>query len=169
VYQSILLAYDGTRESRLALREGADLAACCGACTHLLAIVHLPPSVLGGESMAAGGAVAGEISRFQDILDEGIARLKNRGLRCEGHLEQGDPIDVIVRMAEAVHADLVVLGYHRRRGIEKWWRSPTSAQIVERLSTSLLVAVRHEGSPPMDTASPTDLPDHPEPGCPMPS
>jgi nucleotide-binding universal stress UspA family protein len=62
---------------------------------------------------------------------------------------------VIVRMAETVHADLVVLGYHRRRGIDKWWRSSTSAQIVERLSTSLLVAIRNAENPPAVTASST--------------
>jgi nucleotide-binding universal stress UspA family protein len=158
MYQSILLAYDGTRESRLALWEGADLATCCGACTHLLAIVHLPPAVLGAESMAAGGAVAAEITRFQDILDEGIEWLKSRGLSCRGYLEHGEPIEVIVRMAEEVRADLVVLGYHRRHGIDKWWRSSTSAQIVEKLSTSLLVAIHNADDPEVDATPPHGAP-----------
>jgi len=44
MYGTILLAYDGTTEGRLALREGARLAQICGASVVLLSVVNLAVS-----------------------------------------------------------------------------------------------------------------------------
>jgi nucleotide-binding universal stress UspA family protein len=142
MYQTILLAYDGTRESRLALREGAEIAERFGAFTHLLAVINLPAALLGGEALAAGDGMAREIERSQEILDEGIERLKARGLRCVGHLERGEPPETIGRIAREIHADLIVLGYHRRHGFDKWWHTPTCSLLIDQSPTSLLVAIQ---------------------------
>jgi hypothetical protein len=40
MYRKILLCYDGTREGRNALKEGAEVALCMNAETYLLAIVR---------------------------------------------------------------------------------------------------------------------------------
>jgi nucleotide-binding universal stress UspA family protein len=40
LYKKVLLAYDGSIEGRLALREGAQLAQFCGADVFLLAVVE---------------------------------------------------------------------------------------------------------------------------------
>ncbi|EQD75029.1 UspA domain-containing protein [mine drainage metagenome] len=144
MYETILLAYDGTRESRLALREGAEIAERFGARTHLLAVINLPTALLGGEALAAGGGMAREIERCQEVLNEGLERLKARGLECVGHLERGDPSETIERLAREVHADLIVLGYHRRSGLGKWWHTPTCTLLIDHTPTSLLVAIRDE-------------------------
>ena len=39
MFKTILLAYDGSREYRAALRQGAELAQFCGADVYLLAVV----------------------------------------------------------------------------------------------------------------------------------
>jgi len=43
MYKKVLLAYDGSIEGRLALREGAKLAQLCGAEVFLLAVVETAP------------------------------------------------------------------------------------------------------------------------------
>jgi len=45
LYKKVLLAYDGSIEGRLALREGAKLAQFCGAEVFLLAVVEIASSV----------------------------------------------------------------------------------------------------------------------------
>ena len=45
MYKKVLLAYDGSIEGRLALREGAKLAQFCGAEVFLLAVVETASSV----------------------------------------------------------------------------------------------------------------------------
>ncbi len=45
MYRNILLAYDGSVEGRLALREGAKLAQLCGSEVCLLAVVEISATV----------------------------------------------------------------------------------------------------------------------------
>jgi nucleotide-binding universal stress UspA family protein len=45
MYKKVLLAYDGSIEGRLALREGAKLAQLCRAEVFLLAVVETSSSV----------------------------------------------------------------------------------------------------------------------------
>ncbi len=144
MYETILLAYDGSRESRLALKEGAEIAERFGARTHLLAVVNLPTALLGGEALAAGGGMAREIERCKTVLDEGLERLRARGLETVGHLERGDPPETIERLAREIHADLIVLGYHRRKGFDKWWHTPTCTLLIDLIPTSILVATQDE-------------------------
>ena len=42
-YRKILLAYNGSKEGKLALLECADLAGFLNAETHLLAVASMPP------------------------------------------------------------------------------------------------------------------------------
>ena len=45
MYRTIILAYDGSLEGRLALREGARLAQLCQARVVLVAVVEVGPEV----------------------------------------------------------------------------------------------------------------------------
>jgi nucleotide-binding universal stress UspA family protein len=141
LYRKILLAYDGTAESALALREGAELARLSGARAYLYAVLNLAPTLMGVEGMGGGNLISSELERFKAILKEGVRYLRDRGVEAEGHLVQGLPPDEIVRAAQSFGADLVILGYHRRKGFAKWWHTPTSSQILDRLPCSLLVAI----------------------------
>ena len=53
MYQTILVAYNGTPESRVALQECRRMALPKGAAIHLLAVVSPPPYLLVGEFAAA--------------------------------------------------------------------------------------------------------------------
>ena len=53
MYQRILVAYNGTPESRVALEECLKLAPATNASVHLLAVVSPPPYLLVGEFAAA--------------------------------------------------------------------------------------------------------------------
>jgi nucleotide-binding universal stress UspA family protein len=156
VYQKILLAYDGTAESAEALREGAEIAERCGAHTHLLAVVNMTPAFLGAETMDSGNYVATELERFQSVLEQAIRLLRQRGIKADGHLVQGSPPDEIVRAAKEFGADLVILGYHRSKGLRKWWHTPTCTLVIDRVPCSLLVAITSEGGnvPPAAEATP---------------
>ncbi len=149
-YRKILLAYDGTAESALALREAAELAKQSGAQTYLLAVLSISPTLMGVEGVGGGTLVSTELQRFQAVLEQGVRYLKDRGVEAEGHLVHGPPPEEIVRAAEAFGANLVILGYHRRKGMAKWWHTPTSSQIIDRLPCSLLVAITRE----QESASP---------------
>jgi nucleotide-binding universal stress UspA family protein len=142
LYDNIVLAYDGSLDGRRALREGAELAAQFKARTHLLAVVKHSAGVAIGQGFEARGLAAAEVSHFQQTLDEGVAILKRFGLEASGHLVQGDPVSEIVKLAQSVNADLVVVGHRERGALARWWRTPVSMSLLDKLKCSVLIGMQ---------------------------
>lgn len=139
MYSTILLAYDGSEQGRLALREGARLAQIFKARVVLLAVVD----VTVGISMAGFGAASDTAYRTEDyqaILDEGVARLRRMGLEPEAMLETGEPVDRIATIAEQVGANLVVVGHHPETVLSRWFLGSVTSALNDRLTCSLLAA-----------------------------
>ncbi|HDK03305.1 MAG TPA: universal stress protein [Gammaproteobacteria bacterium] len=150
MYRMILLAYDGSREGRLALREGAEVAAACRAKTCLLAVLDLAPEIALGEGFDAGHAVDRDIARYREVLDQGVERLRNRGLAVEGRMVQGQPSERIADVAREIGADLVVVGHRNRSRLARWWQGASvSASLLEQAPCSVLVAIA-PGEPQTD-------------------
>ncbi len=141
MYTTILLAYDGTQEGRLALREGARMAQLCGAGRVVLLAVVDPAA---GLSMAvdpvAGYLPLQEEVNYQAILDEGVARLKRMGLTPEARLETGHPAERIVAVANDIGADLVVVGHLKQGVMARWLHGSVTAALSDGLDCSLLIA-----------------------------
>ena len=138
-YKRILLAYDGTREGAVALREGAILAKQAGAKLYILSVV---PDV-GGMQMAEGaygGVVAYQMDRYREQLDWGVKRLTELGMAPTGRLVVGDPARAIGAFAREVEADLVVVGHRRKNLLERWWSGASGAYISDFIGCSLLIA-----------------------------
>lgn len=139
MYQTILLAYDGTRECRVALREGANLAVLCGSSAVLLSVMPLSLGLSVGEGFNAGEILNEDHTHYQNILNEGVERLHNRGVNAQGRLVLGDPVDQITRVALEIEAELVVLGHNRRSVISRWWHSSLETSLLDALECSILV------------------------------
>ncbi len=138
MYQRILLAYDGSREGLIALREGALLARRCEAKVFLLSV--LPET--GGTRMAEnvyGGAVAQQVDTYRALLARGVEALRGMGFDPVARLAIGDPSPQIGAFAREVAADLVVLGHRRRNLISRWWSGDTGAWVTDHVDCSVLV------------------------------
>ncbi|QIK41543.1 universal stress protein [Pontivivens nitratireducens] len=139
MYKKILLCFDGSREGRLALREGARLAQITGAAVILLAVVETGA----GSALAHAadvGALAQQQTDFKEILDEGYRRLSGMGLSPEVHMEFGDPVAKITQVANAIGADLVVIGHHQQGFWTRWMSRSVAAGLGDTLGCSLLLA-----------------------------
>ncbi|WP_158971096.1 universal stress protein [Chachezhania sediminis] len=139
MYSTILLAYDGSLEGRLALREGAKLAQACGARVVLLAVVEPSSAVFAGDASTVyiGPDMTDE---FRQILDEGAARLVRMGLSHETRLETGLATECITRVAHEIGAELVVVGHHKQGAMARWLLGSVTASLSDSLNCSLLVA-----------------------------
>jgi nucleotide-binding universal stress UspA family protein len=136
MYQRIVLAYDGTREGRAALREGALLALTCGAEVVLLSVIAETAGARIGETAVAGDAAQ---NAYAAVLDEGLARLRSLGLEADARLVEGEPARVIAGVAHEVGADLVVVGHRHKSGMARWWSGSTGAYLLDYCGCSLLV------------------------------
>jgi len=139
MYDRVLLAYDGSLEGAIALREGAILARQHGAAVFILSVVPDSSSVRMAEGVH-GGALAQHVDRYREVLDRGVERLTRLGMQPVAKLVMGDPARAIGLFAREVRADLVVVGHQRRNMLERWWSGPTGAYISDHIHCSLLIA-----------------------------
>ena len=139
MYSRILLAYDGSREGAIALREGALLARQCGAKVFLLSVLPETEGVLMAEGVY-GDVVSQQMNEYRLILERGVAVLKRMGVDAVAKLVVGEPAPCIGAYAREVKADLVVLGHRRQNLLQRWWSGGTGAYISDHVSCSVLVA-----------------------------
>ena len=146
MYQTILVAYNGTPESEVALQECLRMAPGSGAKVHLLAVVSPPPYLLVGEFAAAAvlsveEGLTAEKEQMESKLSAGAALLRAAGLNVIQYLEVGEPVSVIEDHARQLKVELVIVGHSRHKPIAlRWWRGSTDTLLVEKLRCSLLVA-----------------------------
>ena len=146
MYQKILVAYNGSPESRLPLEECLRLSPSPSAQIHLLVVVSPPPYLLVGEFAAAAVLsveedLAAEREKMEKELEVGANFLTAGGLKVTLHLEVGEPVTVIEELAHQLQVELVILGHSRQKSLAlRWWRGSTDTLLVEKLRCSLLVA-----------------------------
>jgi nucleotide-binding universal stress UspA family protein len=144
MYHRILLAYDGTVEGRRALLTSDELAAFSNAELHLLAVASMPSTMFLTEGFVPDELIDTEKKRMQAVLDEGIARVKERRgiLNVTGHLAVGEPVEEIGRLAKSLDVDLIVVGHRQHTSIAKrWWAGSVSKSLVDHAPCSVLIVV----------------------------
>src|SRR3569833_3873534 len=144
MYRNILVAYNGTPESRLALHECIRLAPGPSAEIHLLAVIMPIPFLLAGEFAAAvpsGEEEQAERKAMEQVLEAGRTLLADAGLKVTTHLELGEPANVIADMVNKLGIELVIVGHSRQKPFAmRWWRGSTDTTLVEKIRCSVLVA-----------------------------
>jgi nucleotide-binding universal stress UspA family protein len=139
LYKRVILAYDGSREGRAALREGALLAYRCAAEIHLLAVVAETPGMRVAEG-AHAGVLAHQDDHYRAILDEAVQRLNTLGVPHKARLVRGEPAQEIAAYARHIKADLVVVAHRKQSLLQRWWSGPSGAYLSDHLTCSLLIS-----------------------------
>jgi nucleotide-binding universal stress UspA family protein len=113
----ILVATDGSEEAELASSSAADLAKRTGSELHLVHVSHIPPVFY--ESPGTWALDPDLQSRMEERaeeeararLDEQVQRVRDAGGEVAGaHTRLGRPDAEIVRLADELGAELIVLG-----------------------------------------------------------
>ena len=141
MYRTILLAYDGSRQGREALDQGAELASLCGARIYLFAVVAHELGVALAEAAAPSDLPEREYQEVRRVLAAGAEELRRAGFSVETRLGTGNPAEEIGRMAHEVAADLIVVGHREQSALARWWRGSVGASLLAHAPCSLLVAV----------------------------
>jgi nucleotide-binding universal stress UspA family protein len=153
MYRKILVAYNGTPESRFALNECIRLAPGTSAEIHLVVVVTPPPYLLVGEYAAAAvlsveEGLAAEKQKMEQEIAAGHALLAAAGLSVVDHLEVGEPVDIIQDLSHRLGVELVIVGHSRHKPFAlRWWRGSMDALLVEKIRCSLLVAADPQRAP----------------------
>ncbi len=153
MYPRIVVAYDGSPESRNALRECVAFSPARAAEVHLVAVIRFTEAFpMYGESLTPHLALEEHKRQMTEELGAGHHFLTEHGLKVIDHLEVGEPVEVIAEVVRAVDARLVILGHSRHKSFAaRWWRSPVDAMLVDRVRCSVLVAADPQPEVPAGT------------------
>ena len=99
----------------------------------------------------AGGSFSGslfedETKRHEEIAARYERKVKECGYPSAAIVEQGDPRDVIVRLAKERGADLIVVGSHGRSGISKLILGSVANHVVTHAPCSVMVVKQPRGA-----------------------
>lgn len=143
IYKTILVAHDFSDSGVKAFHRALALAKVFDAELQLLHIVEYIVPI--DTSFGAISPFDGDLT--DQLLESARKRLKHLGENHEipaayCRVELGSPKIEIIRIAEVVNADLIVLGCHGRHGLGLLLGS-TAASVVNHASCDVL-SVRHE-------------------------
>jgi nucleotide-binding universal stress UspA family protein len=137
MFKKILLAYDGSEGAKLALKKVAEMAKTAAAELHLLAVGRIPEYA---ETVSEVEEAREQAKGFYaKIMDEAATSLKRQGLSADIRIDFGKPGDVILRVAEELGADLIVLGTNPHSALRRRVLGATVDKVVDHAHCSVLV------------------------------
>jgi nucleotide-binding universal stress UspA family protein len=144
LYQRILVPIDGSSTAQLGLAEAVKLAQLTGGAIRLLHVVDQLSVALSAASFAACAADVFDLLREggQSILDAARAFVEHAGVAVDTELRdnvEGRLADLVIASASAWNADLIVIGTHGRRGVERMVIGSDAEQIARYAPVPVLL------------------------------
>lgn len=121
--KNILIATDGSRYSEAAVREAIGIAKRCNSL-----LVALSVASVDAERKAA-----------EDNVKKTVELAAKEGLAAEGLTVIGKPYEAITETAKQKRADLIVVGSHGRRGLERLLMGSVTERVIGHTETAVLV------------------------------
>lgn len=141
----ILAPVDFSDASDLALRRAADLATRTGAELHVLHVVPgISPEVVFDDLSSDDRAF------YRRFFDEADATLTARFAWVDGDrvqakrvISKGAPAQIILDYAEREQCDLLVMGTHGRRGLQRLFLGSVAEDVLRRTDIPVMIVPEH--------------------------
>lgn len=153
MYQHIMVAVDGSPTSNLALLEAAKLAPAM-ATLRLVCVVENPMWAMpleAGANYNLDLLHTSLLKSAKDILERAKVLLKHKGIDAHSHLldlaelPSNSIASALLAEAEAWPADVIVIGTHGRRGLNRLLMGSVAETLI-RSSNMPVLLVRAPGS-----------------------
>ncbi len=138
MYKRIVVGFDGSHASLLALNRAAELAKKFGSKIRVITVASVYPVTTGFVPEALPSEILDEAKK---LVSHALDHLKNAGISdAEGEVRVGSPASEIIRFAEEVGADLIIVGRTGKGLLDRMLIGSTSMGVVQR-STHIDVLV----------------------------
>lgn len=145
MYQRILVPIDGSNASSKGLDTAIDMARLTGGSLRLF---HVIDELVFSTGFEPGATYMNDVlprirADGARVLEQGLARAKAAGVVADTALSEcfaRRTADVVLEAAQAWKADLIVIGTHGRRGVNRFLLGSDAEQIVRGASVPVLVA-----------------------------
>ncbi len=143
MYKVIVVGTDGSGRAGVAVREAVGLAKAVGATLHVVHVVRTIPTTTMGAEYADLSVVADATAEMHEqgnqICAQVAADAEREGVSAQIHNVEGDPGDVLVKVAEGVDADLVVVGNRGMTGVKRFVLGSVPNKVSHHCPCSLLI------------------------------
>ena len=136
-YRKILVAYDGSPSAQNALSLASQLAREDKSWIKVLAVV--PPYQGDLELIGVSGIKEAITGPGQELLAEARQLADREGVHILTNLEQGEPYEQIVHVAEEENCDLIVMGRRGKGKMERALIGSVTARVIGHTGKDVLV------------------------------
>jgi nucleotide-binding universal stress UspA family protein len=136
----ILVGTDGSDTADEAVRKAAQAAALSYARLHIVTAVDGPARhAAGPEGVPSDLAWAATPGQRADEILRRARDLVHPGVEVELHSRPGDAADVLVELADELHADLIVVGNKGMQGMGGYVRPTVPNRVSHRAHCDVLI------------------------------
>ncbi|MER3426513.1 MAG: universal stress protein [Pyrinomonas sp.] len=125
--ERILVAFDGSEQSRKAFELGLEIAGRFRAKLFVISVIQLPEPATSVE-------IAELLDHEREHLLSEAAHLQKRadhlGIEFEAHIAAGHPAEQIIRHAEDCRADMIIMGRRGRTRVTRWILGSISERVL---------------------------------------
>jgi nucleotide-binding universal stress UspA family protein len=129
----VAVGTDGSATAGEAVKQAAEIAKRFDAKLVLLSAGALPS---GGDENLERQWASQPSARSRTILERTESRLREEGLDCETLIDEGDPAEVLVRLAGECDADMLVIG---NKGMSRRVLGSVPNSVTHKAPCSVLV------------------------------
>lgn len=134
----IVVGTDGSDNATRAVSEAAELARASGA--ELVAVCAV--------GLLAGAATPGSHEELRRHLDgEWTDAVRRSGVTVSTELRDGNPVQVLLAVADEVDADLIVVGSRGFGGFPTLLLGSTSTQLAQHSHRPVVIVPRRDAGP----------------------
>lgn len=153
-YASVLVPTDGSDLALRALREALTVADLCGATIHVLYVVDETTVAelatdSGLDDVSFDTDVDRLFERFEAVGEHAVEDLRDaaadRGVELTTAVRTGIPDEAILSYVEEHGIELLVMGTHGRRGVQRYLLGSTTERVLRRAPVPVL-AVREDAT-----------------------
>ena len=146
MYKVIVVGTDGSGRASVAVNHALELAKMSGAKLHAVQVVH--PAINTGFADSSGGQL--EIDKLREQAERSAAKLvaegESQGVNVEVHSRGGEDVaDTLIKTAEEVGADLVVVGNRGMNGMSRFVLGSVPNKVSHHCPCSLLIVDTEPG------------------------
>ncbi len=146
MYERILVPFDGSPTSTQGLDEAIKLAKLTGASIRVIHVINELAYLTGLDGYAGytGDVIALLKDGGEKVLEQGRARVAAAGVPVEAQLFENFShrlADVVTEQVQSWKADLVVIGTHGRRGVQRLVLG-SDAELIVRTATVPVLLIR---------------------------
>ena len=134
MFSTVAVGTDGSETAGEAVEQATEVARRFGAKLVVLSAIKggsAPPDEDIERQWATNSS-----ARVQSILERTREELAQEGIECETRAEEGDPAEVLVRLADECGADLLVIG---NKGMQRRVLGSVPNTVSHKASCSVLV------------------------------